>query len=289
VSNRQDSLKRQSRAGDDLWHGDERILVGCSAFSPMKEAWSVTQGESNVVVAVFETGLELDSTIIKERHGPLFPLPGASDILRVLCSGSARSSNHLQDMIEIAPKCSFMSVHVPIYTPQDILAEIFHTVSAYADIVSCPWKNIIAHAPMSPLLKRTLGQSASLGGSRGKGCLFCFHWRDLPLSGLTWGLGPPECKPADQEDIPQRSFENERTYIGCTTPLVASVAALVISAHPALPASEVIEIILSTAKKHRITEFGVTSGAAPGTYNAGQWMQYVNAAAAVSEAIRRRS
>lgn len=121
------------------------------------------------------------------------------------------------------------------------------------------------------------------------------NWHPLDSNAYTPGRG---IWTTDNEAVGDGFTSNSR-YTGAfggtssATPLVAGVAALVLSANPELTALQVKEILESTADKIVDTSIDPITGKSFGSYNRKghcQWFGYgkVNAGKAVAEAVRRR-
>jgi hypothetical protein len=292
-----DSLDPQDRTGSG-----SQIAISLSL--PMQEAWNITRGERSIVVAILEEEIdseELDSMDprIKERIPPLSPPPETVEDTEAFHIGPSREGKNTRDAAKIAPGCSFVSVRIPSHAPKDMLADTIRAVSREADVLSCSWACSTTEAPLNSLLKETFVQRMSDGGSRGKGCVFCFPLRSLQSSVPNGGIGAIGCTMGDQGGPLTRSSSCEKGGISNAAALLAGVAALVISANPALTALEVAQILLSTADRidyNRMDEIGPaivleTDRNQYNVYPQSEWREisHVNAASAVAEAIRRRS
>jgi len=121
------------------------------------------------------------------------------------------------------------------------------------------------------------------------------NWHPLDNSAYTPGRG---IWTTDNEAVGDGFTANSR-YTGefggtsSATPLVAGVAALVLSANPDLTAAQVKNILQSTADKIVDASTDAMTGNSYGTYSAkghSRWFGYgkVNAARAVEEAVRRK-
>ena len=150
------------------------------------EAWKITRGKREIVVAVIDGGFDL-------RH-PDFSMPGkivypasygnkrkkAFEINDqcanhgTMCAGIAIAEGKTNGITGIASGCSFMPVCIPPYADNDLMIQIFEETAAYADVICCSWSPPPVYAPLSESLYRTLSNITTNGGPRKKGAVICF-------------------------------------------------------------------------------------------------------------------
>lgn len=165
------------------WSGPD--LVEDADVSAM-EAWDITRGTRQVVVAVVDDGFDLshpdfsgpDKVVFPKDYvdGDSNPFPESStgDYHGTPCAGVAIAEENGEGVVGIAPGCSFMPVRFPLSADDDLLWEIFDYVGKRADVISCSWGPPPVFAPLSQLLSDKFHQLATSGGPRKKGCLIVF-------------------------------------------------------------------------------------------------------------------
>ncbi|MBK7870253.1 MAG: S8 family serine peptidase [Saprospiraceae bacterium] len=292
-------------------------------------AWDITRGNRNIVVAVIDDGFDITHPDLSGIGKLVFPkdfadsdnepLPNFArgDFHGTPCAGLAIGEENGNGVIGVAPGCAFMPVRFGMTADDKLLHEIFEYVGKRADVISNSWGPVPVYAPLSSLLRDQMTELVKSGGPRGKGCVILFAagnynaplnernidrfvWRH-PSSGLketrgtilngysanpdvitvsastsqnlkaaysNWGKEIDICAPSDnvhpidaQIRLPGQSIwtiDNARfgkrytdkfggTSASC--PMVAGVAALVLSVNPELTAEQVRQILLSTADK----------------------------------------
>jgi subtilisin family serine protease len=168
------------------------LVVGAGIFAP--EAWDITRGRRDIVVAVADDGFDLthpdfqgDGKIVARlnatvrgngsTHGidwddDVSPRPG--DYHGTPCLGVAVAEGNGTGVVGVAPGCSLVGVRFPLGEMTDAhFIAMFRKISSLADIVSCSWGYGPANAPMSSALTEAITDLAQAGGRRGKGLIFC--------------------------------------------------------------------------------------------------------------------
>jgi subtilisin family serine protease len=242
---------------DDLfsqqWHlhapvAEPDLVAGAGIFAP--EAWDLTRGRRDVVVAVADDGFDLThpdfqgegkvvarlNAILRDNVSfaaidwdeDVTPRPG--DYHGTPCLGVAVAEGNGTGVVGVAPGCSLLAVRFPLQAMTDAhFIVMFEKVSALADIISCSWGVGPADAPMSTTLKNTMATLARSGGRRGKGLVFCIA--------------------AGNNNCPVQDLQNTRTYRFRTRFGIRSYSGPIdrwVAAHP-----DVITVSASTSRKTR--------------------------------------
>lgn len=181
------------------WHLHARrgAQLVAEASVQATQAWDVTRGERNVVVAVLDDGFDIDhpdfqgdGKIVHPRDyvdGDASPFPSGRDYHGTPCAGVAIAESNGYGVVGVAPGCAFMPVRISLAEDDDQTAEIFEEVARHASVISCSWGTPPVYSPLSRLLSRTLARIARRGGPRGKGCVICFaaHNYNAPIRDLS--------------------------------------------------------------------------------------------------------
>jgi subtilisin family serine protease len=157
-------------------------LVDNADVSAM-QAWQITRGSRDIVVAVLDNGFDLSHPDFRgagkvvyakdyvDGDGKPFSSPHGSH--GTSCAGMAIAEANGMGVVGIAPGCAFMPVRMPLQVPDHVLVDIFDYAGRYADVIVCGWGPPPVYAPMSSLLAETLAHLARHGGPRGNGCVIC--------------------------------------------------------------------------------------------------------------------
>ena len=150
------------------------------------EAWDITRGKREVVVAVIDDGFDLShpdffasgkivfpKDYVDGDANP-FPVTAHGDYHGTPCAGVAVAEENGQGVVGVAPGCAFMPVRFPLSADDDFLWEIFDFVGKHADVISCSWGPPPVYAPLGQLLTDKFHQLATTGGPRKKGCVILF-------------------------------------------------------------------------------------------------------------------
>lgn len=170
------------------WHLQAKrrpqLVADASVHAP--EAWEVTLGERDIVVAVVDDGFDLShpdfqgqGKIVAPKDyvdGDANPFPdtAAGDYHGTPCAGVAIAESNGRGVVGIAHGCAFMPVRFSLSADDDLLIEIFEEVGQHADVISCSWGPPPVYAPLSTAVFNTFKRLAATGGPRGKGCVICF-------------------------------------------------------------------------------------------------------------------
>lgn len=164
------------------------LVKGAGIFAP--EAWDVTRGRRDIVVAVADDGFDLthpdfqgpgkvagqlnatpnsDGSITWDSN--VSPRPG--DYHGTPCLGVAVAEGNGTGVVGVAPGCALLAVRFPLDMDDANFVTLFRKVSSLADVMSCSWGVGPANAPMSTTLKDEIARLTRTGGRRGKGLVIC--------------------------------------------------------------------------------------------------------------------
>jgi len=230
-------LHAPSDSGSDL-------LKGAGIFAP--EAWDLTRGRRDIVIAVADDGFDLTHpdfigsgkvaaqlNATQMGNGSISwdsnvsPRPG--DYHGTPCLGVAIAEGNGTGVVGVAPGCALVAVRFPLSMSDGHFITMFQKISAVADVVSCSWGVGPADAPMSSTFSDALTQLAATGGRRGKGLVICVA--------------------AGNHNCPVKDLANTRTYKFRTRFGISSYGGPIdrwIAAHP-----KVCTISASTSLKKR--------------------------------------
>jgi len=186
------------------------LVAGAGIFAP--EAWDLTRGQREIVIAVADDGFDLthpdfqgQSKVVAQMNANprggnnaaidwdenVMPRPG--DYHGTPCLGVAVAEGNGTGVVGVAPGCSLVAIRFPLEVMTDAhFIIMFEKISALVDIVSCSWGAIPGNFPMSTALKTTMTTLAKSGGRRGKGLVFCIA--------------------AGNNNCPVQDLNNTRTY-----------------------------------------------------------------------------
>lgn len=147
------------------------------------QAWRVTRGSRDIVVAVLDDGFDLShpdfrgaGKVVHAKDyvdGDGKPFSSKHSGHGTPCAGLALAEENGLGIVGLAPGCAFMPVRMPLQVPDHVLVDIFDYAGRYADVIVCGWGTPPVYAPMSSLLAETLAHLARRGGPRGNGCVMC--------------------------------------------------------------------------------------------------------------------
>jgi subtilisin family serine protease len=151
------------------------------------EAWEITRGRRDVVVAIIDDGVSIrlsdfsgNGKVVYPKDyvdGNEIPFPVAAhgDYHGTPCAGVAIAEENAEGVVGIAPGCALMPVRFDVSTASDdLLWVIFNYVGKRADVISCSWGPCPANAPLSQLLSDKFQELATSGGPRKRGCVIVF-------------------------------------------------------------------------------------------------------------------
>ncbi len=174
---------------DKQWHlqsrEDVELTAGADISAP--EAWDMTKGTRQVVVAVIDDGFDLSHPDLSGEGKIVFakdyvdgdkePFPTVEDgdYHGTPCAGVAIGEENGEGIVGAAPGCAFMPVRINIGAIQDHeLWQVFDETGQHADVISNSWGPVPVYAPLPSSLKEKFTQLSETGGPRGKGCLILF-------------------------------------------------------------------------------------------------------------------
>lgn len=278
---------------------------------------SITQGISDVVVAVVDQGLQLDHPDLNVYSVSYNSETGKSPSAvegehGTMCAGfiSARTNNSI-GIAAASPNCPSMSISNTLKSSPD-------SRQKRADGINFAWKNgasVISNSWGSAVQYTIIDDaisSALTKGRSGKGCVVLFASGNDFSSSVSY---PANSHPdiiavgSINRNGSRSSFSNYGSHLDivapgedvCSTtinssyaflidgtsfacPTVASVAALILSVNQSLSQKEVVDIIERTARKVGRYNYTMTSGRTNGTWNNQMGYGLVDAAAAILEA-----
>lgn len=153
------------------------------------EAWQITTGSRDIVLAVIDDGFDLKHPAFKKKRihparrdyavAPQDRNPTSEDedyhgtCVASIATGSIPGTG----MMGVAPDCTFLPIRIgfgPMAAPLDIL-EVFRYVSQVADVVNCSFGFPPATFDrFHPAFRRALTELTRTGGRRGRGLVMVF-------------------------------------------------------------------------------------------------------------------
>ncbi len=175
----------------DQWHLTADLISNpdliSSADIQAPEAWDITKGNPDIVVAVIDDGFDLDHPALQDvtlnpnakdyAEDDLDPESEGSDYHGTPVASIAVGSHVNGVMYGIAPSCQFLPIRIRFglfAVPRNLL-KVFQYVSQYADVVNCsfgmPPKDF---DPINSEIRREITKLTETGGRRGKGLVMVF-------------------------------------------------------------------------------------------------------------------
>jgi subtilisin family serine protease len=167
-------------------HAQKGPQLDAAASVNAPEAWDISQGDRQIVLAVIDDGFDLEHPDLKAEgkivapkdyvDGDARPFPEAKhgDYHGTPCAGVALAEINGQGSAGIAPGCAFMPVRFPLSADDDLLVEIFTETASRSDVISCSWGPPPVYAPLPLVLTETFSQLATNGGPHHKGVVLVF-------------------------------------------------------------------------------------------------------------------
>jgi subtilisin family serine protease len=174
------------------------LVAGAGIFAP--EAWDMTRGRREIVVAVADDGFDLthpdfqgEGKVVARLNATVrgngasasidwdndvHPRPApnqfeSGDYHGTPCLGVAVAEGNGTGVVGVAPNCALAAIRFPLSMSDAHFILMFRKISPLADIVSCSWGYGPANAPMSLALQQEIARLALSGGRRGKGLIIC--------------------------------------------------------------------------------------------------------------------
>ena len=158
--------------------------IAVNADASVYEAWQITSGNRDIVVAVMDDGFELSHPDFQGTNKIVNPVdftgndddpePGAGDYHGTPCAGVCIAEHNDTGCVGVAPDCAFMPVRFPLNAADPWLIEIFQYVSQRANIASCSWGMAPGNYPLNTAVNETITQLTHSGGRDGKGLTIVF-------------------------------------------------------------------------------------------------------------------
>ena len=183
------------------------LVKGAGIFAP--EAWDLTRGRRDIVIAVADDAFDLthpdfqgQGKIVAQLNATpgnngaiawdsnVSPRPG--DYHGTPCLGVAVAEGNGTGVVGVAPGCALVAVRFPLSMEEAHFVTMFQKISALADVVSCSWGVGPADAPLSTAFRDSLALLSRTGGRRGKGLVICVA--------------------AGNNNCPVKDLANSRTY-----------------------------------------------------------------------------
>lgn len=175
------------------WDG-EQVLA--AADIDAADAWDISSGSRDVVIAVIDDGFELSHPDFagggKIAHpldfvqGDDEPSPALrlGDYHGTPCAGVALAEENGLGVVGVAPGCAFMPVRVSFQQLDSEWWNIFHQTGQKAHVISCSWGPPPVWSPLPQSLKDKLHELAVSGSPSGNGCVIVFaaHNYNAPLN-----------------------------------------------------------------------------------------------------------
>lgn len=150
------------------------------------EAWKITKGKREIVVAIIDVGFDLShpdlsvpGKIVYPRNYTIkrksaFSINDQGTNHGTMCAGIAVAESKTNGISGIANNCSLMPVCMPPDADNDLMIKIFEETAVHADVICCSWSPPPVYAPLPESLYRTLNSITANGGPRKKGVVICF-------------------------------------------------------------------------------------------------------------------
>jgi subtilisin family serine protease len=175
------------------WYLDSTMLsdsdLDPTASISVPEAWQITTGSPDIVIAVIDDGFDLNHPAFRDkrihparRDFAVFPTddepqPEQADYHGTCVASIATASADGDGMIGVAPGCTFLPIRIgfgPMAAQIDI-RDVFRYVSLHADVVNCSFGTPPASFDyFSAAFRQEITTLTRTGGRRGKGLVMVF-------------------------------------------------------------------------------------------------------------------
>lgn len=219
------------------------LLAGAGIFAA--DAWEITRGRREIVIAVADDGFDLTHPDFQGQgkvvaaynavvNGNVIQWdddvqPRSGDYHGTPCLGVAVAEDNGTGSVGVAPNCALVVVRFPLTMADANYIEMFRKISSVADVISCSWGVPPSNSPMSSAFRDAISTLSRTGGRRGKGLIFCVA--------------------AGNNNCPVQDLHNTRTYRYRTLFGLRSYSGPIdrwIAAHP-----DVITVSACTSLKRR--------------------------------------
>ncbi|HKI02262.1 MAG TPA: S8 family serine peptidase [Thermoanaerobaculia bacterium] len=172
-------------SGDLMTHPD--VLPDSGIRAP--EAWQITLGHPDVVIAVIDDGFDLSHPAFRNKRihsaardfavnpGDASPLSEGADYHGTCVASIATGALDGDGMVGVAPGCTLLPIRIgfgPLAAPVDIL-EVFRYASRHADVVNCSFgTGPSSFDRFSAAFRQAITDLTRTGGRRGKGLVMVF-------------------------------------------------------------------------------------------------------------------
>ncbi|MEO8495703.1 MAG: S8 family serine peptidase [Planctomycetota bacterium] len=164
------------------------LVAGAGMFAA--DAWELTRGRREIVVAVADDGFDLthpdfqgDGKVVARlnanvgNNGTIVwdanVSPRAGDYHGTPCLGVAVAEGNGTGVVGVASGCALVAVRFPLSMEEAHFVTMFQKISALADVVSCSWGVGPADAPLSSAFSDAIANLTRTGGRRNKGLVIC--------------------------------------------------------------------------------------------------------------------
>jgi subtilisin family serine protease len=177
---------RQWYLSSDLMdHADLRPDAGIQ----IAEAWAITRGSEDIVIAVIDDGFDLGHPAFANKRIHLAakdfavapsdsdPLAGSEDYHGTCVASIATGSGEDGAMLGVAPGCTFLPIRIGFgpFAPVIDMLEVFRYASQHADVVNCSFgTSPLSFDPFPPSFREEIAQLTVNGGRRGLGLVMVF-------------------------------------------------------------------------------------------------------------------
>ncbi|MFQ5583728.1 MAG: S8 family serine peptidase, partial [Calditrichia bacterium] len=172
------------------------------------EAWDISKGSSDIIVAVIDEGVEphldlptdritIGYNAINGSSGPNVGAPGGNENHGMACAGIIGATHDITGIAGLAPNCKIMPIRIAddygTYTSLDNIAMAFdftwdeniNQYGVFADVISNSWGGY--HDMSDPIFVnfREAVERAMTQGRNGKGCVVIWAAGNSPGQGIS--------------------------------------------------------------------------------------------------------